>query len=189
MKRWRLLLACSALSGAGLGAAWAAGGAGPEFMPRDIKAPTVDSTSDAQLDELRAAAKQKSEAVPGKEAPPGFDLVDLSTFIADGAEYTLVPKNAVIFVPEARAANIISQPGKEYVTWGTFLTTRRAWVTTYEVTLQQARGETPITPEQMEKFKKGNMIVVATFRGGPISVLPHKAKGDAEVATSKPAQP
>lgn len=191
MKRTRLILALLATGVAGIGSALAAGGAGGAFLPKNLKPPTADVTTDAQLNAKRAAAGAKIEPVPGKAAAKGYDLIELSSFIADGEKFTLVPINSVIFVPEARAANIIAAPGKDFINWQSFLLSRRAWVTTFEVTLAQARGEVAITPEQIEKFKKGTSIIVATYRGGPISVLPHNAAapGAPDVATGKPARP
>jgi hypothetical protein len=95
----------------------------------------------------------------------------------------LVPKGSILHIPETRAANVADLPGKQFVIWAGFLASQRAWVSTFEVTLEQARGEVAIPVDKIEAFKKGNSIVVATFRGGAISVAPVKSK---DVATGQP---
>jgi len=177
MKPLHLALTLIALCAAGSGNVQAAGGIGGEFLPKNLKPPTADALTDAQLDSMRKAQKAaKFEPVPGKAAPPGYDLVAMSTFISDRNSYTLVPKGAVLHVPEGRAANVGDAPGKEFSSWLGFLAGHRAWLSTFEVSLAQARGEAAINPEQIEAFKKGNSIVVAVYRGGPISVLPLKPR-------------
>ena len=192
MKSLRLSLAVLALCAAGSGGALAAGGMGAEFLPKNLKKPSAEATTDAQLDALRNAKDAaKLEPVPGKAAPLGYDLVSMSTFISGEAVYTLVPKSAVLHVPEARSGSVGDAPGKKFASWPVFLAAHRAWLTPFEVSLAQARGEAPISPDQIEMFKKGTSVVVAVHRGGPISVLPLQPKDAAgkPVATSQPTKP
>jgi hypothetical protein len=191
MKLIRLSFAVLAMCAAGSGGALAAGGMGGEFLPKNLKKPSADATTDAQLDAARNDKKAaKFQPVPGKAAPLGYDLVSMSTFISDKDIYTLVPKAAVLHVPEARSASVGDAPGKNFSNWPEFLAARRGWVTSFEVTLAQARGEAPISPEQIEAFKKGSSVVVAVYRGGPISVLPLQPKDAAgkPVVASPPAK-
>jgi hypothetical protein len=60
------------------------------------------------------------------------------------------------------------------VGWTEFLTLNRGWVTTVEVDRTQAEGNKMMAEEVTEQITKSTNLVVATYMGGPISVLPMK---------------
>ena len=43
-----------------------------------------------------------------------------------------------------------------------------------EVTREQAQGAEPFDEKVVENLQKSSIVVVATYKGGPISVLPYK---------------
>ena len=47
-----------------------------------------------------------------------------------------------------------------------------------EVSRPQAEGNVPIDPKIAESIAKSSNLVVATYQGGPISVLPPKAPAE-----------
>jgi hypothetical protein len=43
-----------------------------------------------------------------------------------------------------------------------------------EVTREQSEGNSPIDEDVLSSFKQRTKVVVATYQGGPISILPSK---------------
>lgn len=110
------------------------------------------------------------------------DLIKESTILCYRGFLTLVPKQAVIHVPEALASRIGAQPGAQVKTWPEFYQMNRGWLREMEVSREQSRGQSPISEKTREAFTSGNAIVIATFDSGPISVMPL-----AETAPADPA--
>lgn len=75
------------------------------------------------------------------------------------------------------------QPGAKIVGWSDFFTANRGWITTVEVSRVQAEGNLAIAEETQERIGKSRNLVVATFMGGPISVLPLKEPKEAKELT------
>ncbi len=107
-----------------------------------------------------------------KEIEAPGNLLDRSDFITANGLVTLVPKRAIIHIPEAYKGNLNSSAEAKLVSWSDFLVANRAWIETYEVTRHQAEGKNKIEAEQWESFSESKKMVVATLLGGPISVLP-----------------
>ena len=130
------------------------------------------------------AAKQANDALStlpqtavlekelGVEAPrpAAQSIIAQSEIITDGENWTLVPKGAVLFVPERNTENVGTKPVGSLLMWREFLAKNPAWVSTHEVSYEQATGETPLPEGSMEHWQKRNCIVVAVHRGGPISL-------------------
>jgi len=73
------------------------------------------------------------------------------------------------------------------VGWTDFLTANRGWITTVEVSRTQAEGNEAMNEELADRIGKNRNMVVATYKGGPISVLPMKEP--IEEKTTTPTQP
>lgn len=125
------------------------------------------------------AARQKSapavtqpvEAAEAKVARPGEQsLIKQSDILADGNNWTLVPKGAVLHIPAALNNRVGAKPLGTLLSWTDFLTVNRGWLFTEEVTFDQAAGKTPIPPSRTEFWKKNGKVIVAVHLGGPISV-------------------
>jgi hypothetical protein len=101
-------------------------------------------------------------------------LFEQSLILNDGAHWTLLPQGAVLSLPESLKARLIAKPSGEFLTWTDFLTLNRGWITTHEVSIDQAAGNDPLSAERSAFLNKLNKVVVAVHRGGPISVLPPK---------------
>ncbi|MBB5353387.1 hypothetical protein HNR46_003644 [Haloferula luteola] len=87
---------------------------------------------------------------------------------------TLVPKRAVLHIPECRRRFVGLEHGMRLIHWSEFLVRNRGWIRTMEVTRAQAEGLKPLDPKVVENFKDCSEVIVATYQGGPISVLPLK---------------
>ena len=102
------------------------------------------------------------------------DLVASSDILCVGGFATLVPKRAVMCVPKNLADRMKFQPGSRIVGWAEFYAQNRGWITTVEVSRVQAEGNSSISEEISKRISKSTNLVVATYQGGPISVLPLK---------------
>lgn len=111
---------------------------------------------------------------PAKEGPQG-DFMSSSEFLCFGDAMTLVPKGAVLLVPKNLAARLSRQPDVRLVNWSKFYSANRSWITTTEVSSDQAEGNVSLSEETNILNAKNGKVVVATYKGNPISVLPLKA--------------
>jgi len=115
------------------------------------------------------------------------NLLENSELVTFNGQTTLVPKNAIIKIPEKFAGRINKHiEGAKIVGWLDFLSTNRGWITTIEVTLAQAKGEVPVSPDLMETASKSGNLLVAVLQGGPISVIPPKVEESPATPTQTP---
>lgn len=119
----------------------------------------------------------------------GRDLVKDSIVLCFRGELTLVPKRSVLHLPPHLESRF--QPAKKAAvkTWQEFYRNNRGWIRTVEVSREQAMGEAPFPEEIAATFETSNSVVVATFKGGPISVKPHVPPDPAAKAAGASAPP
>lgn len=110
---------------------------------------------------------------PAKNAPK--DLIKESTILCFRGNLTLLPKGSVLHVPEKLGDRIGVRPNVKVKTWDSFIQQNRGWIRTVEVTRDQAKGYRPLGEAVVESFQSGSSVVIATFKGRPISVLPEKS--------------
>ena len=113
------------------------------------------------------------------------DLVRDSTIISFKGNLTLVPKRAVLHIPDEMADRIGAKSGQKVLTWADFLQSNRGWIRTVEVSRDQVMGNAPLPPNIVAAFAKSSSMVVATFKGGPVSVLPVKEPESTEENTEE----
>ncbi|MES2658626.1 MAG: hypothetical protein V4689_08405 [Verrucomicrobiota bacterium] len=116
--------------------------------------------------------------------PPS--LLETSDIISSGKFATLVPKRAILQIPKNLSDRIRLEPGATIQGWSEFYAANRGWITTVEVSRLQAEGRDPIADETKLLLSKSGNLIVATFRGGPISILPPK---EPEVKTTQKSKP
>lgn len=102
--------------------------------------------------------------------PENQSIIKQSTILHDGKNWTLIPKGAVVFLPESMKSRVNGSPEGNLMTWPEFLTANRNWITTNEVTFEQASGKAPIPAERALFWSTQNKIVIAVHQRGPISV-------------------
>ncbi|MBN8460462.1 MAG: hypothetical protein J0M04_21745 [Verrucomicrobia bacterium] len=112
-------------------------------------------------------------ADPSKTGRPG-DLIERSDLLCHGGVATLVPKRALLAVPERFRSRLAMRDGSQVVTWEEFLAIHREWITTVEVTLDEAAGRALLPDKTVRRVAESGNVVVATFLGGPISVLEYR---------------
>jgi hypothetical protein len=124
---------------------------------------------------------------PAKNMPK--DLLSQSDIISFGGLATLVPKRAILQIPANYAARLKFVEGSQIRGWSDFYALNRGWITTVEITRQQAEGNQPMPEETSKQLTKSGNLVVAVYKGGPISMLPLKApveKAATATASVKP---
>ncbi len=117
-------------------------------------------------------------------------LLENSDVLTFGGQTTLVPKNALIHIPEKFAARINKhEPGAEIVGWLEFFARNQGWISTVEVTFAQARGDEPVAPETLAHLGKSGNLIVAVLKAGPISVMPPKPANPIQTVSQEKTQP
>ncbi|QJE94730.1 hypothetical protein [Luteolibacter luteus] len=152
-------------------------GMGAGHLPKDIKAPIGRAVSDKDL-KARQEREKFGGFAPEGSGPQGWDLEKNSEFLVFDGNYTIVPKGAILHVPERYKTQVVAKPQGNFILWQEFITRYRAVVSSFEVSLEEASGQAAIKPERLDAASKTGMIVVGTLNHNPISV----AKGTATVA-------
>jgi hypothetical protein len=114
------------------------------------------------------------------------DLLSQSDIISFRGIATLVPKRAVLQIPKSCTDRMKLEPGSKIVSWSDFYAQNRGWITTVEVSRVQAEGNKPFAEETQKYMSTCRNLIVATYQGGPISVLPLKEPApETKSATAK----
>ena len=102
------------------------------------------------------------------------DLLSVSDIISFRGMATLVPKHAIIQIPKSCAGRMGFEPGAKLVSWAEFHAANRGWISTIEVSRSQAEGNVPLAEPTQKLMSTSRNLIVATYMGGPISLLPLK---------------
>lgn len=162
---------CLTLIGAGTACAQKRGGGmGLEFLPKHIPPPAADVMTDAQL-LARQHREDAGKLMPKEQQVKGLDLQETSTFLESSGLFTIVPKGAVIHVPEKLRAMVVETPtiGSKFQAWQEFQVANRGRISTFEITFDQAAGKARIDKDKLEVARKSDSLIVAVCRGGAIS--------------------
>ncbi len=120
----------------------------------------------------KPAKEEKSAAQPSDQS-----IIRQSAILHHGTNWTLIPQGAVIFVPEPMKNRIADKPAGTLLAFHEFLIKNRAWITTVEVSIDQATGTKPLPATQTEFWPKQDKVVIAVHQNGPISMrLPEQAQ-------------
>ncbi|WAC20520.1 hypothetical protein OVA24_03895 [Luteolibacter sp. SL250] len=145
------------------------GGMGEEVIPKNRPAPASVVATDAQLLAAQKAQKFGGLAPKGQKQET-WDLDANSSFIKYDGAVTLVPKGAILFVPDRFKDAVVTGISGKFSLWNEFSTKYRGLVTPFEVTVEQASGAKPIEEERLAAARRSGLILVAVFNGNPISV-------------------
>jgi len=107
-------------------------------------------------------------AAPRPVAKPS--IIRESVILHDGTNWTLVPESALLHVPANLKHRINEKPVGKIMPWVDFLVTNRGWLTTENVSFDEAAGNAAIATERADAWRKSDRIIVATHQNGPISV-------------------
>lgn len=138
------------------------------LQKRASSAPRLDAV-------LSARSKPVGEARPNLES----SLLSSSIILFDGEKFTLVPVGSILHLPEAQRLRVITKPEGEFTFWPAFLKRNASWLCAREVPLKMAKGDARTADEVLREASTGSRVVVAVYRGGPITILepePSRAK-------------
>jgi hypothetical protein len=102
--------------------------------------------------------------------PVNQSIIAQSTILNDGKNWTLVPNGAVVFLPESMQDRVNAKPVGNLMAWNDFLAQNTSWISTSEVSFDQAAGNEAIPADSSESWRKKKKMVVAVHQHGPISV-------------------
>ena len=127
------------------------------------------------LAKLQQKTPMTSLQVPDKSQtavtrPAEQSIIKDSTILHDGKNWTLVPKGAVIFLPAAMKSRVDVKPVGTLMAWAEFFAKNRAWITTTDVSFEQAAGNEDLPAERVTFWARQDKVVVAVHQCGPISV-------------------
>lgn len=139
----------------------------------------------ATHEQLAQSLRQAEQADPMKNLPVSKvadplvtnrprSLLGDSDIVSFGGLATLVPKRAILQVPKDFSDRLKLDSGAQLVSWADFYAANRGWITTIEISREQAEGNQPMTGETRKMMSKCRNLIVATYLGGPISMLPAK---------------
>lgn len=111
---------------------------------------------------------------------PTPDLIASSQFLCYNGLATLVPKGAVLCVPEKLKTRMSFTQGARIVTWAEFYSVNQAWISTVAISLDQATGKLPLSDEMIKKVENDTHVIISTCQNGPISVVPFKPANEAQ---------
>ncbi len=134
--------------------------------------------------QIVAAKRRAEQADPMKHMAPSNienpavnrpkDILTESDVLCYQGMATLVPKRAILQIAKNYEGRVGIQPGARIVGWKDFYAANRGWITTVEVNWKQAAGNLAISEDTRKVMSRSGNMVVATYMGGPISVLPPK---------------
>lgn len=137
--------------------------------------PILPRVSSMQLAKLQQISPMKNLQKPAPvkadaPRPEAESIVKQSIILHDGRNWTLIPKGAVVFIPPALKDRVNAKPVGTLLTWADFFAKNRAWITTNDVSFNQAAGTEPIPAARVAFWGKQDKIVIAVHQTGPISV-------------------
>lgn len=165
-----VLLSASLLSFAG------ADGEKPVFRDAATHEDLVQKLRSAeQNDPMKNLAKSEGKDPSAENRPQ--NLLESSDLISFQGLTTLVPKRAIIKLPEAFKERINNPPaGNRVVGWLEFYSANRGWITTVEITRAQAGGREDFAEGVAGQFEESKNMIVAVLESGPISYMPYRGE-------------
>ena len=140
----------------------------------------------------RRAVRQIDPASVGKKERRkigGESLLARSLILSYRGTWTIVPKGAILHIPDNYQDRIAPGPSGRLIPWNEFYVRNRGWIHTQRVTIEHARGETALSPEVLEFHKRLGRVVVAVLHQGPISVKAPVEPQDEEQKGKSPEIP
>lgn len=140
-------------------------------LPKDIKAPTADRVT---RDDLNTKRKKVDETrnyqiVENKSVPMNPSIYDNSMILAFDGKHTILPLDAIMFVPDALKDRVIDKPVGKFVLWPDFLRANYGWLRTVDLEIPQATGKEALKLPVLESIVADQRISVSVYQRHPIS--------------------
>ena len=168
-----------------------------------LKAPSMEglefrnAATHSQLSQTLRESQQKNPLETGKlkvttlkEDPSktsvSDDFIKNSDILCLNGSATFIPKRAVLNLPDRFSDRLELKKGSKIMTFPDFYLKNRSWIMTYEVSIEQAFGKEPFDEKKLEWLQGCGRVVVATFKKGPITVLPYVEETEEETTEKDP---
>ena len=136
--------------------------------------PVLTRITPQELSQLQQGSPMSQMEKPAESVtvarPENQSIIKQSMILHDGKNWTLVPQGAVIFLPAALKDRVDAKPVGRLLAFNEFLSINRSWITTNEVSFDQAAGTEPLPAERAGFWAKQDKVVIAVHQNGPISV-------------------
>lgn len=135
-----------------------------------------DRITDEQLKELRKDApapfeKTKAKAIEKPPAAVKANIYQISDILTDGSFHTVVPKGAILSVPESLADRLATSPAGKFQFWPDFYARNKNWIKLQEVEVDMAKGKVPLPEGVIKMMATEPKMVIAAYKGNLITVL------------------
>lgn len=140
--------------------------AGPPVLARITPDELAKLQQQSPMTRLQKPIEGEATVTP----PTNRSIIKQSMILHDGTNWALVPNGAVIFLPTAMKGRVDVKPVGTLLTFTDFLTKNRGWITTFEVSINQAAGTEPLPADRATFWAKQDKVVIAVHQSGPISV-------------------
>ena len=135
-----------------------------------VKSQANSQLSSPAADVAAVSTDGKTPAAAQAKPPEPASNVKQSVVLHDGKNWTLIPTGSVVFIPDTLKIHVNARPVGTLLAWADFLVKNRSWVTTYDVSFDQAAGNQPIPAERLTFWSRQDKIVVTVHQSGPIPV-------------------
>ena len=135
----------------------------------NIECPAKDATAMIEIAPVGEFTPRR--ALGATSAPVGENKLEQPVVIADGRNWTLVPKGAFLHIPRDFEGRVNVAPVGVLLGWAEFSRRNRAWIVCENIGAPQVSGSQPIDPQRRAYLRQHPKIVVAVHQGNPTPVI------------------
>lgn len=152
------------------------GGAKPVFRDVATHEQLVEKFQKAEQKDPMKELELSEGTDPSIQNQP-LNLIDSSDLISFNGLTTLVPKRAIMQLPEVYKERINNHiEGNRVVGWIDFYSANRGWITLVEITRAQAGGDEDLDEALVKQLSKSKNMIVCVLDSGPISYMPYRGE-------------
>lgn len=99
-----------------------------------------------------------------------IDVHTYSSFVSVGNRCSFLPTDAILYIPDSMKEQVSKEKTGKMVLWPDFYRSNRSHFHTVEVSPDEFTGKKPIAEARMKQWQTLGRIVVAVYRGNPITI-------------------
>lgn len=153
---------------------------GLEFRNAATHSQLTETLEASQKNKPMKKFKAKSLEEDPSKTSKSDDFIKHSDILCLNGSATFIPKQAILNLPDRFADRFKLKKDSKITTFPAFYAANRGWIMTYEVSIEQAFGKESFDKKKMKWLKGCGRVVVATFKNGPITVLPYVEESEKE---------
>lgn len=139
--------------------------------------------TDEELKKIRAESPSTFDAAKAKPVEKAVtavkrDIYQTSDILVDGAFHTVVPKGAILSVPESLGDRLASGAAGKFQFWPDFYARNKEWIKLQEVEIDVAKGKIPLPEAVIKMMATEPKVVIAVYKGNLVTVLEAPPKED-----------